>query len=763
LKRLSLKLSCNSTKKALKEFFVIKMRFVCCLAVLLVLVNFAKATVNTYPSLAENLYKSSRYNVSVTQSGNTYDSYVYNSVNTYNDPWGSRPLMTDDNNFTSFSFDETVVVDVTLPQRTTAITSVEILPKIKGVIATWSGNTISIPISAPGNYYVRINGEEKNPLFIFANPLEINAPASGSDPNVLYITPVTFTKNFSSNKSIWYFAPGIYDAGMSGGTLQNIPSGTTVYLAGGAYLKGLLKASASATNLTIRGRGILSGIDVANIPDLWGNFMVDGWIATALTMEGIIITDAPSQHIQAYASGSTFDNIKLLAWYIMTDSFTHGINSTVKNCFIKVNDDCLKPMNANSIYKDNVVWIQAIGSALQFGWNMKPDNLTTNIRIDGLDIIGCDKANISGTATNISIVSFQNIAGANYTGITVQNVRSDVKVYKIFEMQIKSTQPGFTQGLGTINGITFKNFSFPMSAQLKSTFKGNGTQTGEIKNVTFENVKIGGTLLTESNETTYLTRSGLTSNFYYGPNSGSSELLLNGTFENGITPWTVELHGGAAATIEPISQIGYSGNACKTIITNSGTANWHVQVQQVVPITSGKTYSVTFKASATAPRTMQIVFQQSVSPYTDYWSSETINLTTSPSTYGPYTFVSNTTDPTQKFRFFLGNNNSEVFIDDVVITSSDITSTIGEKLVRESSLKVYPNPANACITIDFGNNFNNEQVRVLLVDLSGKIVFKSVVSNISNFQILTSEFAKGPYFLNVISDSEMITSKIIIQ
>lgn len=66
------------------------MQFVCCLAVLLLLVNIAKATVNTYPALAADLYKSTRYIVSVTQSGNTQSSYIYNSVNTYSDQWGSQ-------------------------------------------------------------------------------------------------------------------------------------------------------------------------------------------------------------------------------------------------------------------------------------------------------------------------------------------------------------------------------------------------------------------------------------------------------------------------------------------------------------------------------------------------------------------------------------------------------------------------------------------------------------------------------------------------
>ena len=484
--------------------------------ILISLSNFVSATVVTYPALTNNLYKSTRYTVSVNQSGVNSDSYVYNSVNTFSETTGNnRSLMTDENNFSSFSFDGSVTVTITLPLRTTAITAVDVLPLNKGITATWSGNTITIPIAKTGNYYVRINGEEKKPLFLFANPLEVNAPLASGNANTEYFTPSTFVSNFVSTKTIWYFAPGVYDAGSVGGTLQNIPSGVTVYLAGGAYVKGLINAAASSTSLTVKGRGILSGISVANVPDLWGNFLIGGGSSnlTVLNLEGITLTDPPSQLCLTYKSGSVIDNVKLFGWYVMTDGLTLGQTSTVKNCFLKTNDDPLKPMNSNSTYKDNVVWVQVFGSALQFSWNTTAK--ISNILVDGLDIIGFDKGNLTGTSNNASVISFQNMNGSTFSNNTVQNIRSDVKVYKIFNVQIKSTQTGFTQGLGSIASMTFKNLSFPMGQKYLSTFDGNGTQTGDINNITFQDVVVVGNLLTSSNVVTYITISGLTSNFLY--------------------------------------------------------------------------------------------------------------------------------------------------------------------------------------------------------------------------------------------------------
>ena len=475
-----------------------------------------QATVVKYPALTGNLYKSTRYQVSVKQADSASAAYVYNSINTYTETTGNnRPLMTDDNNYCTFSFDSEVVVTVTLPLRTTAITSVEVLPKIKGILATWSANTITIPISKTGNYYVRINGEEKNPLFIFANPLEVNAPAASGDSAIEYLTPTTFTPNFTSTKSIWYFTPGLYDAGTSIATLQNIPSGTTVYLAGGVFLKGRLTAAANSTNLTVKGRGIISGENLPVVGGSYGGAIIGGGTGnqTALNLEGVIVTDAPQILCSTYKAGSVADNIKLFSWKINSDGISFEPRSTVMNCFLKVNDDNLKPMKSDQIYKDNVLWVQIFGSALQFSWNIILP--AKNILVDGLDIIGFDRANLTGVANNASIVSFQNMNGATFSGNTVQNVRSDVKVYKIFNMQLKGSSAPFNQGIGTIDTLLFKNFYFPMGAQYPSTFNGNGTLSGEIKNLTFYNVNVGGTLLTTANAPSFISQTGLTSNFLY--------------------------------------------------------------------------------------------------------------------------------------------------------------------------------------------------------------------------------------------------------
>ena len=181
-----------------------------------------------------------------------------------------------------------------------------------------------------------------------------------------------------------------------------------------------------------------------------GNALIGGGSSnkTVLNLEGVILTDSPQQLCLSYKSGSLVDNIKLLSWYMNTDGISLDQGCNVKNCFLKVNDDNLKPMKNNQTFLNNVVWVQTFGSALQFSWNITIP--TSNILVDGLDIVGFDKGNQTGVNTNASVVSFQNMNGGSFCNNTVQNIRSDVKVYKVFTVQIKSTQSGFTQPSLTI-------------------------------------------------------------------------------------------------------------------------------------------------------------------------------------------------------------------------------------------------------------------------------------------------------------------------
>jgi hypothetical protein len=462
----------------------------------------AEDVVTVYPPLPGNLYQSQRYEVTVRQAGVDHSSYVYTSTNTYSPPWNGereRKFMTDSNHWTSFSFSGPIDVLIRLPQRK-EISQAKVLPGAKNIVTKISGNTISIHMDKPASVYLKIDGEEKHPLFIFANPPEKDVPAPNT-PNLIY------------------FGPGVHDIGTR---YSEIGPETTIYIAGGAFVKGRLRTAENAGLLRIRGRGILSGIDYPMLLE-WGTMMIWGRGVSPVDIEGITVTDAPGYNITAMKGKSTIDNVKLLSWHMRNDGIDVGEDSLVTHCFLKVNNDALKPYASRSKYLDNIVWQQAIGSPVQLSWNLTRN--VTGVVVSGLDIIHVDRSvdpNINDTKRNeAAIFGMWNLDGANYSDILIENVRIEDTPFRLFLFQTRKAWQKDSKGNlkskgeGTLEQVTFRNISCPQEPLNKSIFDGNGENTGYIRNITFDNVTIGGTRLTAKNADRYIDRQNKTENFNY--------------------------------------------------------------------------------------------------------------------------------------------------------------------------------------------------------------------------------------------------------
>lgn len=85
--------------------------------------------------------------------------------------------------------------------------------------------------------------------------------------------------------------------------------------------------------------------------------------------------------------------------------------------------------------------------------------------------------------------------------------------------------------------------------------------------------------------------------------------------------------------------------------------------------------------------------------------------------------------------------------------------------VIENSLNVFPNPANDKLTVKFNTSkVNNLSVKIS--DVEGKVVYSRNESNFSgnfNENINVSNFGKGVYMIQIISDNSITTEKVVIQ
>ena len=182
--------------------------------------------VETYPEPA-GVAPSDQYAVRVEQSGRQYDSFVYLTKA----QWRTNRSKT--TSWTTFSFSGRVTVVVTR-LRKGAVQNCRILPSRYGIEPQIEGNRVAFELDRPRKVAVEFDGDTTHPMLVFADSLETDVPDANA-PNVVY------------------FGPGVHDIGD-----RFIASGSTVYLAGGAYVKGRLRAT-DVQDVTIRGRGVLSG------------------------------------------------------------------------------------------------------------------------------------------------------------------------------------------------------------------------------------------------------------------------------------------------------------------------------------------------------------------------------------------------------------------------------------------------------------------------------------------------------------------------
>jgi len=146
------------------------------------------------------------------------------------------------------------------------------------------------------------------------------------------------------------------------------------------------------------------------------------------------------------------------------------------------------------------------------------------------------------------------------------------------------------------------------------------------------------------------------------------EKIVNGRFENGKTPWELELQNGGAATyeIETTNPILESGSAHVTVTNSTGT-DWHVQFKQAMTVLKGRKYYILFQARASQNVTVLAGIQQYHSPYS-YLTEKNFEITTETQTFLDTSVVLDADDSNVKFTFMLGNiGNVELWIDNVTI------------------------------------------------------------------------------------------------
>ncbi|RLP53434.1 MAG: hypothetical protein D6160_15875 [Ketobacter sp.] len=463
----------------------------------------------TYPVARDvkDAFMSSRFAVYLTQNGSTSKPLVYEEMNSADPGWsGTLDYMQTANHWTSFSLEGSVFIQAQRLDGKNIETCV-VRPLSLGIETKVVANKCNFKLPKPAQISVEIDEDNeitrnfvdsgtltkhiiKHPLFIFANPLEVDPPKA-SDPGVVY------------------FGPGIHNIGKE----YKIPNGTEVYLAGGAYVIGtMISAEKNPKNIVIRGRGILSGhslTETAAEHAAWGNHAIDfskGSKGSGLLIEGITITSPLRSCIVSYSSADIL-NVKLFSWNHRNDGIVTGNNSRIEDNFIKVMDDNIKLYYSNQTISRNVIWQQTSGAVFKFAWNLS--GVAQNNHISDIDIIHSDvfsdtpawepdRPDMQGTSAIFSAMGFR--SGAAFQNTTFDDIRIEEKhLLRLMSLRMVTTHV-FPSGKASVWGdpdteaskliynLNFNNIALSGIPYKQSTLYGNAG--GIIKKFVFSNLTI---------------------------------------------------------------------------------------------------------------------------------------------------------------------------------------------------------------------------------------------------------------------------------
>ncbi|QLE02214.1 fibronectin type III domain-containing protein [Galbibacter sp. BG1] len=149
----------------------------------------------------------------------------------------------------------------------------------------------------------------------------------------------------------------------------------------------------------------------------------------------------------------------------------------------------------------------------------------------------------------------------------------------------------------------------------------------------------------------------------------ASNLLGNGEFDlplDGSWEFYNNTSGAGSATIS--QETGFSGanSVLIDIETVEGAGESDIQFFTALPtLKKGKTYQITFQAKAVAAKEIRLGVLKGEAPWTNYLS-ENITVSNEIKSFGPYSFTMEQESLNTRLDFFLGTDNNNIWIDNVV-------------------------------------------------------------------------------------------------
>lgn len=427
--------------------------------------------------------------------------------------------------WTSFSFSGSVTVKVT---NSKPFASARVLPSSAGITPRVDGNTVVFTLRKPGQFAIDFcstgsscseenDTDLTNPMLVFANPMEADAPRP-SETDVLRVAPGLSVPTgeampqLKAFQSTLFFGPGVYDLGP---TPVTVAANQTVYIAGGAYVKGFFAVAPGAARWSIRGAGILSGESLlkAQCVDTKSGCppMISGPNERRGVVEGITLINSPLYNIalggynKTFKSGldntgieNTVNNVKIISWAGNGDGIAAAYGSAdpgseVRNSFLKVGDSGLHLNSSHLRILNCTFWQLNNAAPIEIS-----DTMGTNLNIDVTDVAVSD-SNVIRTehakfdSMEKAIFSAHHGGKGHLSHYTFRNIHIENSNFRLFSLAVRpSPWSEKNTVLGSLADLSFEEVHVTDEQTRPDLFQSYDRQH-ELSGVRFRSVTVAKT------------------------------------------------------------------------------------------------------------------------------------------------------------------------------------------------------------------------------------------------------------------------------
>jgi hypothetical protein len=435
------------------------------------------AALVTYPEPPEVTYThhNNDYTVKVKAPGGRWqDLYEYNVKVDLNKPQDASMVY----------FDFSGAVEVSVRKNNGDVRSVRIRPAVDGIRPKIKGNTVYFRLTQPRKLSIEFDGDRLHNLHLLANPLESDRPQAG-DPDVIYFGPGVHQLPAPQVEPSQSGHPAVPPTGV-----LEIPSGKTVYIAGGAIVRGRLLLD-HVHDVKIMGRGILEQSDNA--------IEVDH--SSRVSIEGLVVIDPTHYTLQCGESDHLeVRNLKTFSAAPWSDGIDMMSCSDVqiRDVFLRTSDDCIAIYahrwgfygdSRNIRVSDAVLWAD-IAHPMTIGVHgdsANPDTIE-DVEFHDIDVLEHDERNPDYQGSMAIDAGDSNL---------VRNViYSDIRIDDFQEGQLVNLRvvrnPKYNTSPGRgVENITFRNILYRGDGASPAVIAGFDPER-RVRNVRFENLVVNG-------------------------------------------------------------------------------------------------------------------------------------------------------------------------------------------------------------------------------------------------------------------------------